>query len=95
MVKLSKKENLLRWLEGQRRAGRVLEQERRKRLAHMTPRERLETFSALCDVFRPFSREKQEQLDRIKFRRLVEVRRLFQRASERWRNERPDASCSV
>ena len=86
----SGKENVLRWLEGHRRAQGFIERERRERLARMTPRERFQTFSALCDLFRPFSREKQEQLDRIKFRRLIEARKLFRRASERWRHERPD-----
>jgi hypothetical protein len=82
-----------RWIEGLRRASAFTDRERRERLPKLTPERRLRQFLSLCSIGRPFSKERQAELDRIRIPRVLELHRKLRRASEpavRRRDRRSD-----
>jgi len=90
MVKLNKKENLLRWLEGQRRAQEFIERERRewfRTLRHMTPTERLKRCESLFGPPRLRTKGHQRALDSLKLEEMQYLIGRLQRAQRKSGNE--------
>ena len=77
------KEDVLRWLEGQRRAQEFIERERREwfsTLRHMTPTERLKRCESLFGPPRLRTKGHQRALDSLKLEEMLHLVRRLERA---------------
>ena len=73
------KDQMRRWMENRRRAYRIIDRERRRRLAGMTVKESLAIFEDLYAAHRPLPADEQRELDRRELRSWLKVRRAFQK----------------
>ena len=88
MVRFDKKDALLRWLDGQRRAQAVIDAEEKHNLRGMSRSARLAAFNALCDLWRSRTVSRRRELDTIRIPSIVELRRRLQLASRGAKRER-------
>jgi len=88
MDKERRKQEILRWLDGQRKAQEVIEAEKARKLPLMSRAERLAAFNALCELWRERVMERQQSLDSVRIAETVEFRRRLGRASEAYKRER-------
>jgi len=72
-----KKEDLLRFLEGQREAERRIREEKRRRLLQLTEERARRIYDELCEAGERISRKEREKLQRKKIIYLLERRRRF------------------
>ncbi len=70
-----KKEDLLRFLEGQREAERRIREEKRRRLLQLTEERARRIYDELCEAGERISREEREKLQRRRIIYLLERRK--------------------
>lgn len=83
----STKEQIRDMWQRRRQAYELIDRERRRALARMTPEQSLAIFNDLCALWRPLPASDQRALDRCRLRSRIKVRRAFRTLAENSRNE--------
>lgn len=82
-----KKEDLLRYIEGHKKAEEIIQAEKRKHLPQLTPEESLKMYDELCNLWEEWksilSKEDLERLEQERIAFKVELRRRFNKVGGR------------